>query len=142
MYRYEVIPHTADFGIEVEAGSLEELFCGCAEGMFYVMLNLEDISLEKERMVSVKAESIEDLLIEWLSEWLFLFEVENLVFRKFKIKRLFERENIWVAEGVGCGEYINKEKHRFKAGVKAVTYHNLKILKEDNLYKVSLIFDV
>lgn len=137
---YEEIEHTADAGIRAYGSTIEELFENCAYGMYSIMLeNYEGVqSRYKEGSFDfeLESESLESLLVKWLNELLFYFETESLIFsdfavkinKKLKAKASFER--------------YDEKKHGYATLIKAVTYHNLQIRKEKDIYVVEVIFDI
>ncbi|MDP2726467.1 MAG: archease [Dehalococcoidia bacterium] len=137
MADFEVIEHTADIGIVAHGASVEDVFVNAARGMFSLMIDLDLIRESKSRDIAVHAPDLELLLAEWLSELLFLFEVEHVLFRRFQVELPAPgqlRGRVW-------GEHVDPKRHRIGLGIKAVTHHMLQIVKEDG-YRASIIFDV
>lgn len=127
---------TADAGIRVEANSLEELFSDSAKGMFFLMTEKGKIGSEIERDVYVESHDIDFLLFQWLSELLYISEVEKIIFGKFDIFEL--KENFIKAK---CfGEKLSQDS--VKRLIKAVTLHNLRIVRHNNKWNVEIIFDL
>jgi SHS2 domain-containing protein len=75
--------------------------------------------------------------VGWLNELIYLFDVENIVFKRFDITKL----NNARLEARSYGEKVDKLRHKIKTGVKAATYHMLKVDKVDG-YKVQILFDI
>ena len=135
--RFEIIEHTADIGIAAYGSDLKKAFANAARAMFSLMVDLKDVGDTLSREVNVTAESQEDLLVAWLNELLYIFEVENLLFRRFRIGELTETRLM-----SRCyGELIDPACHKIKMGVKATTYHMLKIERK-NGFRVQVIFDI
>ena len=101
------------------------------------MVDLKDVSDTLCREVKVTAESQEDLLVAWLNELLYLFEVENVLFGKFRISEFTETR----LRSKCYGELIDPARHKIKMGVKATTYHMLKIERK-NGFRVQVLFDI
>lgn len=137
MKRFDIIEHTADVGIVAYGTDLHEAFANAAYGMFTLIAELEDVREDFCRQIEVRAEDQESLLASWLNELLYLFEVEGIIFKRFEVIDI--GENILKAEGYG--ELIDPARHSLKAGVKAATYHMLRVAKDDG-YSVQVIFDV
>ena len=135
---FEVIDHTADIGIIAYGADIKQLFSNAALGMFSLIAEPGDIEESVQRDTKISSQDMENLLVEWLNELLYIFDVEHIIFRRFKIDTL--TDNLLK---VRCfGEKINPQKHELKREVKAATYHMLSINKEDNVYKAQLIFDI
>jgi SHS2 domain-containing protein len=138
MYEITTIEHTADKGIRVEADSLAELMAGAAAGMFGSMVDLDGLAVAVTRVVRVRAPDREALLVAWLQELIFLFEVEDLVFVAFDVRRVTDTGLEAVAGGCPWPE----DRPRTGAAVKAVTYHGLSIAERGGRWFASVVFDV
>ena len=134
--RFDIIEHTADVGIVAYGARLEEAFANAAYGMFTFIADLEKVGETICREIEVQAEDEESLLVSWLNELLYQFEVNRIIFRRFDILDLSQT----TLKANGYGEKIDTKRHHLKSGVKAATYHMLEIEKGDG-YKVQIIFD-
>lgn len=132
---YELIDHTADVGIKVNAKTLEGLFIDSAMGMFEIVGH-HHTGVDQKVEISLKSDMLEDLLHDWLSELLYIYETDNIAFSKFKFRKLDETH----LKVTAYGEMVEPEKA--KTEIKAVTYHNLKVKKNKKGYGVAIIFDI
>ncbi len=123
--RYEYLEHTADARFRAYGNNLEETFENAAVAMFNIMLDLKDIKCKKEYPVEVVANDPEELLVEWLLELLFLFEVEYIAFSGFNIKRISIEEEQCSLSAQACGELLDLKRHTVRTEIKAVTYNDL-----------------
>lgn len=148
---YEIIEHTADVGIKVKADDLAELFSKAACAMFDIIVErkTEEKSLlnppfakwgNKRRdfqvNIKLKAQNLEELFVDWLSELLYLYSVKELVFGDFKINKIDETGIEAVIFGEGIAGY------KVKTEIKAVTYHELEVKKTGSGWEGKVIFDV
>ena len=78
------------------------------------------------------------MLVAWLNELLYLYEVEGLLFCDFA---LVEIDEVRVT-GVARGEGFDKGRHPIKTEIKAVTYHQLEIKEHDGRWQAQMIFDI
>lgn len=139
MKKFEVIEHTADIGIRVWGRDLAELFENAALGMTGLITKPASIQPKKSRKIEVEAGNIESLLVEWLNELIYLTETKNLIFRRYSILDITRSR----LSAIAFGELIDTAKHELKAEIKACTYHELKVGKEeDNRMFAQVIFDV
>lgn len=159
--RYEQIEHLSDVGLRAYGKSLEELFENAGEGMFSIMCDLAKVSpLSRREIDIVEREnvSVEQLLIAWLENLLYLFEVEKMLFSSFKVhsvKVQSDKSNKDGREGDEkskearvkaeiFGEKIDFTKHEIIVAIKAPTYHTLEV-KRDSLsgsWVANVIFDI
>ena len=136
--KYEFIEHTADLGFKVYGASLEELFAHAAEAFFEAMVALEGVAEGTERSIEVEADALDDLMVSWLSELLYLFDAERLIFKSFQVKRI-ENNRL---EATIRGEVLDPARHEIKSGVKAVTYHQLYVKEKDGGWEAQVILDI
>jgi len=135
--RFEVIDHTADVGIIAYGSDLKEAFANSAYGMFSLIADLDSVKENVSRKVNVEATDQEALLVDWLNELLYLFDVEHIIFKRFDITVLSQNR----LQAKVYGEKIDKSRHRLKTGVKAATYHMLKIEKNKGV-RIQFILDI
>ena len=138
MKPFEIVDHTADIGIVAYGADLRDLFTNAALGLFNLMADLDDIGEHVKREVKVSADDVEVLLVEWLNELIYIFEVDHILFKKFVINELSGNRIVATC----FGEKTKQGQHIVKREIKAATYHMLKIEKDNGRYKVQIIFDV
>ena len=138
MKRYEAFDHTADIGILVFGKSLEEVFVNAAWALFDLLTPMDSIRENLVREIAVEGADIEDLLVRWLSELLFLCEGEGFLFREFSISSLTATS----LKASARGEIFDPSRHRFKTEIKAVTYHQVELAQKEGLWIGKVIFDV
>lgn len=137
MEPFEIIDHTADVGLRAYGGTLKEAFENAAAGMFSLIVDPEDIKQKASISLSVSAEDREALLVEWLNELLYRFEVDYMVFSRFEITD-WDEENRLTAKAYG--EPLDLGRHKIKIQIKACTYHMLKVAKNTQ-WVAQVIFD-
>jgi SHS2 domain-containing protein len=135
---FEVIDHTADIGIVAFGADIKQVFANAALGLFNLMADLDDFKEDLQRELELSAEDVEVLLVEWLNELIYIFDVEHIIFKRFEIKELTSTQ----IKAKCSGEKIKLGEHKLKREIKAATYHMLQISKEDGGYKVQVIFDI
>lgn len=133
---FEEIPHTADVKIRARAPTLEALFSETFNALMQVMYGtLRRGGIVKK--IQVKAPNNESLLADFLSEVLFVSEVEGLVFSDARISingpRLTAELN---------GEPFDPVRHAGGSEVKGISYSGLSVMHDANGYMVDIIFDV
>ncbi len=134
---YEQFEHTADVGIRATGDGLEEAFAEAARGMFSIITDIGEVSPVGELRIELSAEDPESLLVEFLSELIYLFEVRSMLFSRFDVK-MEHRDGIRMTV-IAMGEVIDREKHVLKGAVKAVSYHDIMV---DRSGEIRVIFDV
>ena len=134
---FEIVNHTADVSIIAYGTSISEVFANAARALFGLITELDDVGEVLHQDIELIAPDQESLLVKWLNELIYLFDTENVIFRRFDISWLDDTQ----LKARSYGEKVDSSKHRLKMGVKAATYHMLKIDKEDG-YKAQVLFDI
>lgn len=142
MKPFEFIDHTADVGIKARGSTLTELFENAAKGMFAVITGEEYRAQgsKVERKIELKSgtDSLEEILVGWLSELLYIFNREKIYFDNFKILSLSNGGIRAEASGVSMDLY---QSSLYKE-IKAVTFNDLKIEEKVDGFSCTIIFDV
>jgi len=128
----------ADFEFEARAESVEELFAVCGKAVFEAMTDLSKIELKETIKFEVEGASLEDLLFAFLAELIYLKDVKKIFFREFNV----EIEGSYKLKCAAKGESIDRGKHDLRTDVKAVTYHKLKVAKNDCGFNAHVILDL
>jgi len=138
---FEVLDHTADIGIIAYGRSMEELFSNAALALFSLVTDLETVEEKAEVSLEAKSQDIDGLLIEWLNELIYFFEVNHMLFKRFDIESLIcNAANELKAT---ChGEKFDPLRHNITREIKAATYHMLKLERNRDGYQVRVIFDI
>jgi len=134
---FEIIDHTADVVIIAYGTSLSQTFANAAKALFNLITELDNVEEVLHRDIELVAPDQESLLVAWLNELIYLFDTENVIFKRFEITKL----NNTQLKARSYGEKVDRSKHKLKTGVKAATYHMLRIDK-DNGYKAQVLFDI
>ncbi len=123
MGHFTLIEHTADAGIQVEACSLKDLFHTAAQGMIHLVCPHGRTAQTEIHSITVCGEDPAELLVNWLSELNYLFQVEQFLFAEL---HHFEIISNRLSTTVG-GERIDPLRHPLRAEIKGVTYHKMNV---------------
>ena len=135
---FEIIEHTADVGIAARGADLREAFANAACGLFSLMADIDSVGDSVRYDVEVAADNREELLVAWLNELIYLFEVNGVLFSRFDIAELGETK----LKAACHGEHIDPRRQEMKAGVKAATYHMTRVEEEGGGFRVQVLFDI
>jgi SHS2 domain-containing protein len=140
---YKFLDHPADVQVESWGNSLEEAFSQTAYSLMATITpNLAKISPSVEKTLNIKAEDKEALLFDFLSEFLYIFDVEKLVFSEIKVKNIKKRNDQYELQAVIRGEKFDKNKHEIGIEVKAITYSYMTIEEDKEKVKINIVFDI
>jgi len=133
---FEEISHTADIKIRVRAPTLESLFSETLNALMQVLYGTDRRGgILKE--IQVESPDNESLLLDFLSEVLFVSEVESLVFFDAGISIHGSHLSAELS-----GEPFDPNRHSGGSEVKGISYSGLSITNDANGYMLDIIFDV
>jgi SHS2 domain-containing protein len=135
---FEIVDHTADVGIVAYGADVQELFSNAALGLFTLITEPGRIEQRLHLELEVSSEDREGLLVEWLNELIYLFDSQHILFSRFDIESLTQNK----LRATCYGEGFDSTKHEVKTGVKAATYHMLRLDKNGDGYRAQIIFDI
>ncbi len=135
---FEVFEHTADLGLRIRAADLNTLFAEAGRGLFSLIVSdLESIQPIDSVSLSVTGNEIDYLLFDWLNELLYSFETTQMLLIQFDVQ---------VTEtgltATARGEKFDRSRHRSEHEVKAITYHELKVMQDNHEWLVEVIVDI
>jgi len=135
---YELFEHTADLGLRVRAPDLDTLFAEATACLFSAVV--EDIgTIEPRQSVTVELAGTdrEFLLFDWLRDLLLKCDEDHLLFGKFEVKVRDDG-----LTGVAWGEPLDPARHLLAHEVKAITYHELKVIRDGDEWLAEVIVDI
>ena len=144
--KYKYIEHLSDTGIEFYGKTLEELFENAGEGMFSIICDLKMVEPLDRRNVRIvrKDTGLENLLVLWLEKLLYLYEIDNILFSRFKVGKIHKRNGRIILAAEIFGQKVDLNKHDIRTIIKAPTYHMLEVKKDSrhSSWEGKVIFDV
>lgn len=140
MGRVETFDHTADLGLRVFAADLNDLFQTAAAGLFdVIVVNRNDVQVAETEQVRLKADSTEDLLIDWLNDLIYRSETQHRVYSRFDVA--IDQTGCVLEATIG-GEKIDRKRHILDHEVKAATRHGLSLKRENDEWIAEVIVDI
>ena len=133
---YEFLEHTADVKFRAKGDSKEDMFVSCVNALNETIRGDIKILEQVEREVSVVGKDVEELLYNFLEEFLFLLDSEGFLVAGVKDV---------VIEGMGlrCIAMGDKaENYKFTNDVKAVTYSEMVVREEKGEWVGEVVLDV
>ncbi|TFF98473.1 MAG: archease [Promethearchaeota archaeon] len=140
---FEFLEHTADVKVKCWGKSPEDAFSQAAYGLMATItpdLNLIEKKIHKT--LEIEAEDKEALLYDFLSEFLFLFDVERLVFGEINVRSIKQKKGDFFLTAALVGEEFKREKHELGTEVKAITYSYMKIEEKEDFVIIEIVFDI
>jgi protein archease len=135
---HELVEHTADIGIRCWGATPAELFREAALALFEVILGPAVSSGEQELVLDLQASSHEELLVAWLNELLYRFEIEGFLPGEITFAWLEEKR----LHAQLTGEHYDQVRWPLERQVKAATYHLLEIERPAGGWRATIYLDL
>ncbi len=151
MKKYEQIDISGDVALRVRGRTLEELFRNAAEGLSELITDTAGMEETEEREVVLGGESMEDLLVRWLNELVFLFDTYGFIGKRFDIALGHARDDSTPVSGKRgkvrlaarvSGGCFSPGVNESRLLVKAATYHGLSFRRVDSGWEAVVVFDI
>lgn len=126
-------PHTADWALEVWAPDAPTLLAQAALGM-YTLMGVQNRSAPcVSQEFDLAFIDLESLLVGFLTELLYLSQRDGISFDRFDLQLTDDRFHARI--GGQPIDYLAKE-------IKAVTYHDLRVVETKRGLEATIVFDV
>ena len=135
MEKFEILEHKADLKIRVWGKTKEELFANALLAMSESQKPEIKNQQKIKREIKIKSLDLPALLVDFLSEALYLSQTNKEVYFKASFEKFTNSEI--------RGELIGQLVERFGEDIKAVTHHNLEIKRNlSGSWKAIVLFDI
>ena len=135
---YEYFDVEADVGVRAWGRDRPEAFAEAARGVLALGVAAADVEERETRDVRAQAPTVEDLLVAWINECVYVHEIEGFAVRRVSVHRL----DGGVVHGVLYGEPLEPARHQLGTVVKGVTHHRVSVTDTTTGCEVSVIVDV
>lgn len=135
---YELSDHTADIRLTARGKTLAEVFENAARGLLSAVGDLRPARGTTEMPIALDADDRANLLHDFLSEVLFLFENQHWVMTGMEATQLTDRR----MEARLVGGPLDPSASVLHREVKAVTYHELAVREQDGVFEATAILDI
>jgi SHS2 domain-containing protein len=140
-YRY--LDHTADVAVELRAPTREALFADALAAFTDTTTDPGTVESKDAVRIEVEADDAESLLVEWLGELVYRFEVDGMLFREAEVALEDAGDGALRLTAEARGERYDPDRHPSRVHVKAITWHGLEVRREsDGSWYGQVIFDI
>ena len=138
--KYRLFGHTADVGVEIFGKTRKELFANSVAALFDLMIEQKASrgKASKLQIMIVEGSNLEDLLINFLREALYLFNGRQRVVTDCRPVEIDARHIVAQLSG----ERYDARKYKIKMEIKAVTYHGMSVERVKSGWRARVIFEV
>jgi len=138
--KFRFLEHTADAKFQAYGRTLEEAFGNAALATASLMWDPASIAGKIRVPLSARGRDLEQLLVRFLEEILYLLESRFFLLGSAEGIKIEKRAGEYALEAVFRGD-TNSDAYETHGGVKAVTYNEMNISKNDG-YTVQVVLDV
>lgn len=135
---FHTFDHTADIGLASWGPDFAAALAEAAMGLQSLIVSEGEIRDRRRRTFAVTAGDPAALVVVWLNELIFAFDVDQLVFARFEVHTTSDRS----LEALAVGEPFDSDRHRLGTGIKAATYHELNVRLGDDRAELRVILDL
>lgn len=139
----------ADACYDLTGETIEELFHSGFEAVTDTMVDLSTVKTKKEKTVKLERDTVEDLLFDFLEEIVYLKDAERMVYRECDVSidlpvpnDIAKKQNEKVSLLARLkGQELN-DSITTKTDVKAITYYQFRVEKDNDLWKARVTLDL
>jgi len=135
---YRQLPHTADLAWQIRGASLPELFANAGKALSATLTDRRYLRRRQTREVSLEAGDREALLVDWINHLLYLFDIDGFLGRDFQVEVLTGEH----LEARVQGDIFDPRRHPEGTAVKAATFHQLEIVRQDDGWQATVVLDL
>jgi len=138
---YKFLPDVAlaDIAFEANSESVDGLFETCGMAITDIMVDPKTLRTTTERRLSLQSENLDRLLYDFMTELIVMKDVDSLLFGEFRVRVSPSGTTL---EAVAKGEQIDRERHRLRNDVKAVTMHLFGVKHEGKTWGTTVVLDI
>lgn len=141
MNEYEYFETTADIGIEVNSDSMEKAFVNSALATMNLVTDVNKIKATITQKVDLESEDCYALLYDWITEIIMLMNSDFFIASKYDVK-ITKTDTSYKLNALLHGDTYDTNVYNYKTEVKAITYHQMLIEKDDNNTHIKFIVDI
>lgn len=133
---------TADIAFRAWGKTREEMFASAADAVMRTMIeDLAAIEVRQTKTVRLQSDSLEMLLFEFLQEFIFFKDAEQLLLRPQKIE-IHSAQGLFHLDARLAGEVLESKRHPQNVDVKAVTLHRFSVRQTPAGWEASVVLDI
>jgi SHS2 domain-containing protein len=135
---FTILDHTADLGILVRGKDIKDLFKNACHAMTEIMIKTTPVDKIKSKRLAITGQDLNELMINWLGEVLYLFYGEKEIVYDVIIKTVSQSQLDATIKVIP----YRPELHEILCEIKAVTYHQIDVSEKNGYWEARVIFDL
>ena len=138
---YTFVDHTADVAVDLTGPTVEALFASAAQALTDTITQLDAVRPLVTQSVTLESGVLDDLLVDWLNELVYRFEVQNVLVSDATVT-IAQAADRWHLGGTIAGEPFDPARHPSRVLVKSATYHGLSVQEGAHGWTARIVFDI
>lgn len=138
MAGYEIVEHPADIGFRFWSDNLDGAFNQALKALTWMLAGDNPVRPRTAVTINLKSPDRLALLFDFLSEVLYYYDAEQLIFEKAEFQHLSETE----LNATLYGEQFDPDRNTAPYYVKAITYHQIKLAPSDGGWEGIVYVDI
>jgi len=138
--KYEYLPHTADVKFKSYGKTLEEAFSNAALALTEVITDYNKVEAKVEKTIEIESEDEKALLYDFLEQFIVLLDSESFLLNSIKELNIKKGKKLKL-KAIIIGD-TEIDKYKTETHIKAVTYQEMEIKKENSKYMLQVVLDL
>lgn len=140
---FEYLDHTADIRIHTWGQNVNIAFSQAVYALMEVISpDIRKIEAKIQRTFEIISEDLFSLLFDFLTEFLYFFDAQGLVFSKVNINDIKKINDKYYLKAEALGEIFSPNKHDIGTEVKAITYSDMEIKIKEDSCEIYIVLDI
>jgi SHS2 domain-containing protein len=138
---FKLFDHTADIGVHAYGEEISDVFEQAARSMYSIIFHgsIPKIESKGEFQIKIKSSDLEQLMVDWLDEILYIYSTDYIMISEFQIEINLEEFSI---NAFVQGEKLSEQLLKGTGEIKAVTYHMIEVKKVNDHWEATVLFDI
>ena len=129
----------ADVAFEATSSTVSGLFESCATALSDIMVDPKTVRQRVTRTFEFRADNLDRLLYDFLTELIVVKDVDSLLFSKYKVRVSRDGKSL---KAVAKGEAIDRARHRLRNDANAVPMHMFGVTRAGKSWKAVVVLDI
>src|SRR3989338_949421 len=130
----------ADIAFEATAPTLDRLFEEAGMAASDIMVDPKTVKPALKKTLKLSANTVENLMYDFLSELIYLKDTKGLLFNKYSVKVKQAKE--WTLSCVAMGDKIDRKRHDLRNDLKAITMHMFVVEQRGREWYSRVVVDI
>lgn len=138
--KYKYLEHTADAKMQAWGDTLEEAFENVAYATFNLLVDPCKVKSKIKKAVEVKAKRQESLLYDFIEELIYFLSVDGFLLSKMEDMKIIKENEGFSLTAQALGDSF--KHYEVMGDIKAATYNDMFIKKENDKYLIQFVVDI